>query len=64
MVGAERVLLTPDCGFATLAYNPLNSDVTAEARMAALANATRIRRERHHIAWRFAFTINSRDAVA
>ena len=50
MVGAERVLLTPDCGFATLADNPLNSDVTAEARMAALANATRILRECHHIA--------------
>lgn len=50
LFGAERVLLTPDCGFATFADNPLNSDTTAEAKMAALANATRILRQRHHIA--------------
>jgi 5-methyltetrahydropteroyltriglutamate--homocysteine methyltransferase len=47
---AKRALLTPDCGFATFADNPLNSDATAEAKMAALASATRILRERHHIA--------------
>ena len=50
LFGAERVLLTPDCGFATFADNPLNSDATAEAKLAALAQATRILRERHHIA--------------
>ena len=48
LFGAERVLLTPDCGFATFADNPLNSDATAEAKLAALA--TRILRQRHHIA--------------
>ncbi len=50
LFGAERVLLTPDCGFATFADNPLNSGVTAEAKLAALAQATRILRARHHIA--------------
>ena len=49
LFGAERVLLTPDCGFATFADNPLNSEATAEAKMAALAGATRILRERHRI---------------
>ena len=47
---AGRVLLTPDCGFAPFADSPLNSDATAEAKMAGLANATRILRERHRIA--------------
>ncbi len=37
---AKRALLTPDCGFAAFADNPLNSDATAEARMAALDSAT------------------------
>ena len=46
---AERVLLTLDCGFATFFDNPLNSEATAEAKMAALAGATRILRERHRI---------------
>ncbi len=49
LFGAERVLLTPDCGFATFADNPLNSEATAEAKLAALAGATRILRERHRI---------------
>ena len=49
LFGAERVLLTPDCGFATFADNPLNSEATAEAKLAALAQATRILRERHRI---------------
>jgi len=50
LFGAERVLLTPDCGFATFADNPLNSDATAEAKLAALAQATRVLRERHRMA--------------
>ncbi|MDN4053109.1 5-methyltetrahydropteroyltriglutamate--homocysteine methyltransferase [Massilia sp. YIM B02763] len=50
MFGAGRVLLTPDCGFATFADNPLNSAATAEAKLAALAGAARILRERHRIA--------------
>jgi 5-methyltetrahydropteroyltriglutamate--homocysteine methyltransferase len=50
LFGAERVLLTPDCGFATFADNPLNSAATAEAKLAALAGAARILRARHGIA--------------
>ncbi|MFK3738385.1 5-methyltetrahydropteroyltriglutamate--homocysteine methyltransferase [Massilia sp. TN1-12] len=50
LFGAQRVLLTPDCGFATFADNPLNSAATAEAKLAALAGAARILRERHGIA--------------
>ena len=49
LFGAERVLLTPDCGFATFADNPLNSAATAEAKLAALAGAARILRARHGI---------------
>ncbi len=49
LFGAERVLLTPDCGFATFADNPVNSDATAQAKLAALARATQLLRERHRI---------------
>jgi 5-methyltetrahydropteroyltriglutamate--homocysteine methyltransferase len=47
--GAERMLLTPDCGFATFADNPVSSDRIAEAKLAALAQATSILRARHHV---------------
>jgi len=50
LFGAERVLLTPDCGFATFADNPLNSSATAEAKLAVLAKAAAILRQRHGIA--------------
>jgi 5-methyltetrahydropteroyltriglutamate--homocysteine methyltransferase len=49
LFGAERLLLTPDCGFATFADNPLNSDRVAEAKLAVLAQAAEILRERHGI---------------
>lgn len=49
LFGAERVLLTPDCGFATFADNPVNSDQTAEAKLAALAQAAAMLRERHRV---------------
>ena len=49
LFGAERVLLTPDCGFATFADNPVSSDAIAEAKLAALAQAARILRERHRV---------------
>ncbi len=49
LFGAERVLLTPDCGFATFADNPVNSAATAAAKLAVLAQATQILRERHHV---------------
>ena len=47
--GAERMLLTPDCGFATFADNPVSSDRIAEAKLAALAQATGILRARHRV---------------
>jgi 5-methyltetrahydropteroyltriglutamate--homocysteine methyltransferase len=39
--GADRVLLNPDCGFATFADNPLASAETAEAKLASIAKAAR-----------------------
>ena len=49
LFGAERLLLTPDCGFATFADNPLTSAAIAEAKLATLAGAARILRQRHGI---------------
>jgi 5-methyltetrahydropteroyltriglutamate--homocysteine methyltransferase len=40
-LGPERVLLNPDCGFATFADNPLASSAVAQAKLAALAQAAR-----------------------
>jgi len=39
LFGAERVLLTPDCGFATFADNPVTTAAVAEAKLRALAEA-------------------------
>ncbi|MDE2669945.1 MAG: 5-methyltetrahydropteroyltriglutamate--homocysteine methyltransferase [Chloroflexota bacterium] len=39
LFGEERVLLTPDCGFATFADNPVASARTAEAKLAAVVSA-------------------------
>lgn len=39
LFGRERVLLTPDCGFATFADNPVASAVTAEAKLKAIVEA-------------------------
>jgi 5-methyltetrahydropteroyltriglutamate--homocysteine methyltransferase len=38
-VGADRVLLTPDCGFATFADNPVASARVAEAKLRAIVEA-------------------------
>lgn len=40
-LGPERVLLNPDCGFATFADNPLASAAVAQAKLAALVQAAR-----------------------
>lgn len=40
--GADRVILTPDCGFATFADNPVASAETAEGKLRAIAAAARI----------------------
>ena len=39
LFGEERVLLTPDCGFATFADNPVTSALTAEAKLRAIVQA-------------------------
>ena len=39
LFGRERLLLTPDCGFATFADNPVASANTAEAKLRAIAQA-------------------------
>lgn len=39
LVGENRLLLNPDCGFATFADNPVSSAAGAEAKLAALVRA-------------------------
>ncbi len=47
LLGAERVLLTPDCGFATFADNPLASSEVAIGKMRAIAKAAVILKGRY-----------------
>jgi 5-methyltetrahydropteroyltriglutamate--homocysteine methyltransferase len=47
LFGKERVLFTPDCGFATFADNPLASDRIAEQKLSVIATASGILRKRH-----------------
>ena len=39
LFGRERVLLTPDCGFATFADNPVTSTSIAEAKLRSIVEA-------------------------
>ena len=39
LFGAERVLLTPDCGFATYSDNPVSSAQLAERKLLAITHA-------------------------
>jgi 5-methyltetrahydropteroyltriglutamate--homocysteine methyltransferase len=41
LFGPDRVLLNPDCGFATFADNPVASARTAKKKLAAMAEASR-----------------------
>ena len=41
LLGRDRVLFTPDCGFATFADNPLASDSVAAAKLRVIAEAAR-----------------------
>jgi 5-methyltetrahydropteroyltriglutamate--homocysteine methyltransferase len=45
--GAERVLLNPDCGFATFSDNPVNTAEVAEQKLAAIARVAAGLRERY-----------------
>ena len=47
--GPHRVLLNPDCGFATFADNPVASAQVATAKLAAMMNAARQLRTRHKV---------------
>jgi 5-methyltetrahydropteroyltriglutamate--homocysteine methyltransferase len=47
--GTRRVLLNPDCGFATFADNPVSSAQVAEAKLRAIAQAAAVLRERHAV---------------
>ena len=47
--GAERVLLTPDCGFATFADNPIASSDIAEKKLAAIVHAIRALRCKYRL---------------
>lgn len=49
LFGPERVLLNPDCGFATFADSPVSSAAVAEAKLGAIARAARVLRDRHGI---------------
>jgi 5-methyltetrahydropteroyltriglutamate--homocysteine methyltransferase len=44
ILGPERVLLTPDCGFATFADNPITSPRIAENKLRAIAQAAEVLR--------------------
>lgn len=47
LFGKDRVLLNPDCGFATFADNAVASAVVAERKLAALAEAACVLRDKH-----------------
>jgi 5-methyltetrahydropteroyltriglutamate--homocysteine methyltransferase len=47
LFGPARVLLNPDCEYATFADNPLASADVAEAKLAAIVWAARVLRRRH-----------------
>lgn len=47
--GPHRVLLNPDCGFATFADNPVASAQVATEKLATMANAARRLRSRYHL---------------
>ncbi len=49
LFGKERVLFTPDCGFATFADNPLASENIAEQKLKIITTASSILRHRHGI---------------
>ncbi len=45
--GPQRVLINPDCGFATFADNPVTSAAVAEAKLANMARAAKKMRSRY-----------------
>lgn len=49
LFGAERILLTPDCGFATFADNPLASSKIAEGKLRNIVEASTRLREKYGV---------------
>lgn len=49
LFGCERVLLNPDCGFATFSDNPVNTADIAERKLGAIAGVATDLRARHGI---------------
>lgn len=49
LFGAERVLLNPDCGFATFADNPLASSRIAEAKLRSIVSAAARLRDKYGV---------------
>ena len=49
VLGPERVLLNPDCGFATFADNPIASAEIATAKLAAISQAAAVLRKRYRV---------------
>ncbi|MEO7105777.1 MAG: sulfurtransferase TusA family protein [Rhodoferax sp.] len=49
LFGPERVMLNPDCGFATFADNPLASSKIAEAKLKAIADAAARLRDKYRV---------------
>ncbi|MDA7980787.1 MAG: hypothetical protein MPJ50_18685 [Pirellulales bacterium] len=47
LLGAERIFVNPDCGFATFADNPITAARIAEAKLSHLAEAARRMRDKH-----------------
>ena len=49
VLGVQRVLLVPDCGFATFADDPVTAADVAERKLAAMAAAARTLRARYRV---------------
>jgi 5-methyltetrahydropteroyltriglutamate--homocysteine methyltransferase len=49
LFGPGRVLLNPDCGFATFADSPVASAAVAEGKLGVIVQAARILRRRHAV---------------
>ncbi len=46
LFGSDRVLLAPDCGFATFADNPIASAAIAAGKLKSIAQAAEILRKK------------------
>src|SRR4029453_10375814 len=64
LFGADRVLLTPDCGFATFADNPVASARIAEDKLRAIVEAPEVvRRGWSPIRWAAADCVGGRTPL-